>query len=139
MSAAQHDVLALAPPDTPNWHLAAPEGIREDIAGTRSVFYPVKAMALHTCFRNILHSQPRTKCLYLARSEQEADIYEQRSRIFGFKDVIQVWCLQQNEEPPCSGLVIYSRALTGHYDFGVNRRRIWRLLSELSEALGKLD
>lgn len=82
-------------------------------------------------------AQPRTSCIYQAQAEREADIYEQHSPVFGFKDVIQVWCLQQSEHPQLSGLVIYSRALTGYYDFGVNRRRVRRWLHDLVSVLEK--
>lgn len=137
MSVAQTDVLALAPPATPNWHFAAPEGVREDIAGTQAPLYQLAASALRISFRNIVLAQPRTSCLHQAQAEWEADIYEQRSPVFGFKDVIQVWSLQQSEQPQLSGLVIYSRALTGYYDFGVNRRRVRQWLHDLAYALEK--
>ncbi|MFC4351390.1 DUF1499 domain-containing protein [Fodinicurvata halophila] len=139
MSTAQTDVLALSPPATPNWHVAAPDGVREDIAGSRSPLYPLTVAALRTSFRNIVLAQPRISCLYQAQAEREADIYEQRSPVFGFKDVIQVWSLQQNEQPQLSGLVIYSRALTGYYDFGVNRRRVRRWLRDLSRSLERTE
>lgn len=134
-SGALSDIEALKPPSSPNWHFAGLKGLREDIRGTTVPTYGLDAQALRDSFRTIVLGKPRTLCLYSANSTDEADVYEQRTMLFGFKDIIQVWNLQVNENPVSSSLVIFSRSVTGHYDLGVNRRRVRNWLSELNRAL----
>ncbi len=132
---ALNDIEALEPPSSPNWHFAGPQGLREDIRGSTVPTYGLDAHTLRDSFRTIVLGKPRTLCLYSANSNDEADVYEQRTMLFGFKDIIQVWNVQVNENPVSCSLVIFSRSVTGHYDFGVNRRRVRNWLSELHRAL----
>lgn len=134
-SGALDDIKALEPPSSPNWHFAGPQGLRDDIAGTIVPNFGLAAQELRASFREIVLGQPRTLCLYSANSSEESDVYEQKSMLFGFKDIIQVWSLQVDETPVSSSLVVFSRSVTGYHDFGVNRRRVRAWLSNLSRAL----
>ena len=60
-----------------------------------------------------------------------------RSRIFRFPDRITVAVFAMPGEGERSALAIWSRAVYGRRDFGVNRRRIERWLAKLTETLGR--
>ena len=62
----------------------------------------------------------------------------QKSAVFGFRDYITVEAIKSGEG---SQLAIYSRAIAGHWDMNVNRKRVQAWLDETvarldSQALG---
>lgn len=60
-----------------------------------------------------------------------------RSRVFGFVDDLTVWLAL--DEAGLTRLEMRSAARTGHGDFGVNRRRLVRLLDDLDGLFERVN
>ena len=89
-------------------------------------------MQLWHVWLGIMAHEPR------ARLEQRCDVrlrslHVQRSRVFRFPDEIRAEVVALGQDS--SGISIDSRARYGFYDFGVNRRRIRRLIAQLEARL----
>lgn len=59
-----------------------------------------------------------------------------RSRVFGFVDDLTVWV--RLDADGLTEVALRSRARTGRGDFGVNRRRVERILERLDEAFERV-
>lgn len=70
--------------------------------------------------------EPRWVLLHADNVQLE---YVQRSWLFRFPDYISVQLIEMGKER--SSLALLSRSKYGHYDFGVNRKRVKRLLERL--------
>ena len=89
---------------------------------------------LLAAMQDVMLAQPRVTALAHDPKRMRAD-YVVRSRVFGFPDIVLVQALAAGDGQ--SELVVYSRSLKGHYDFGVNRSRVKALLSALDGALAQ--
>jgi hypothetical protein len=124
------DFSTLTPPRQPRWYLALPEGFEagaephERTAGIALA----QADAL-ACFKAIALDAPRTRIVREAGAQLEL---EQKSAVFGFTDKIIIEAMDAG--PGMAALAIYSRALIGYYDFGVNRKRVRRWLDAFYAA-----
>jgi uncharacterized protein (DUF1499 family) len=67
----------------------------------------------------LLARTPRTLILF---ADDRRIVAEQRSRLFGFPDRIDVEVVPDGEHSAM--LAIYSRSRYGYYDLGANRRRV---------------
>ena len=79
----------------------------------------------------ILLAEPRTEIA--ARDDALPQIvFVQKSALVGFADTIRVQAAGSDGE---ASLIVHSRSNTGYYDFGVNRKRVRRLLDGLAHRL----
>lgn len=126
------DFSALETDPKPRTWLVLPEGFVS--ASEPDAVSPVFAGAPETvldAFINTGLGAPRTE---LVRQEGLQAELCQRSLVFRFPDYITVEAMPVGDH---TALAIYSRAVLGYSDIGVNRKRITRWLEALStQALG---
>ena len=128
---APGDIADIQRPITPNTSLAAPAGFipAPDIQTRR---YPVPAPVLLAAGRTVMAARPRTTLLADDAVRMRVD-YVERSRVFGFPDIVLLQVLPARDEG--SDLVVYSYSIQGSYDFGVNRRRVGEIVAAVEAAL----
>ncbi|MFC4725786.1 DUF1499 domain-containing protein [Glycocaulis abyssi] len=124
------DFATLRPPSKPRWFLVLPEGYESlaqpHLRSLSVAMAPVDALAR---FKAIALQAPRTRLVH----EGGLQIgLEQKSAVWRFTDKITVEAIEAG--PGFSALAIYSRALLGFYDFGVNRKRVTRWLDAFYAA-----
>lgn len=115
----------------PNDALAAPDGVTAARTDLPVPCFPVSAERLRAALRAVAEAEPRTELL----ADQESPdrlVFVQRSRVLGFKDRIEAQIVAL---PEGHSLILYSRALSGGWDLGVNRKRLRRWLAALERAL----
>lgn len=76
----------------------------------------------------MIHQQPRVKLLRQDDKHWQYQ-YVQRSKWFRFPDLIDVQFMQIDSKQ--TTLQAYSRSIYGHYDFGVNCRRLMNWIENL--------
>ena len=125
------DLSGITRPASPNTALAGPPDFTPtpDLPTRR---YNITSEKLFAIVRDVIGAQPRTTMLATDASRLRAD-HVARSRVFGFPDVVLVQVLGTPDGQ--SDLVLYSYSLKGHYDFGVNRKRVVATLAALDVAL----
>jgi len=124
------DFSALTPPRQPRWFLALPEGFESSATPhIRTASVPGEPADLLARFRAIALDAPRTRLRCEAGLQIEL---EQKSAVFGFTDRITVEAI--TVQPGHCALAVYSRALLGYYDFGVNRKRVTAWLDACQAA-----
>ncbi len=125
------DVAGLTRPGTPNSFLAAPAGfaLTPDEVTRR---YDVPLPRLLQAGRAAMAARPRTVLLAEDTVRGRAD-YVERSRVFGFPDIVVLQALAAGDN--ASALVVYSYSLTGTYDFGVNGTRVRAIVAAVDDAL----
>lgn len=121
------DFAHLVRPASPNTALAAPAGFvpAPDIVTRR---YDLPPAALFAAVQRAALAQPRTYLQAVLAEEMQAH-FVARSAWLNFPDLIAV------QVTPDSGLILWSRSLYGHSDFGVNRKRLQAWLAALDAAL----
>tara|TARA_Y100000590_G_scaffold454371_1_gene601094 strand:+ start:80 stop:574 length:495 start_codon:yes stop_codon:yes gene_type:complete len=90
---------------------------------SKAPIYNLSVSDLKKIFKEILNEQPRVE-LTLEKIDQVQ--YLQKSRIFGFPDLIDIKFLPQGEY---ASIAIFSRSVYGYYDFKINEKRVNGLLS----------
>lgn len=131
------DFAGLVPADRPNWALACSPGrcpgapVDQVIVAGPFAVPPAEVAA---ALVEVMAAEPRTEALAaqdLAGGERQRH-FVQRSRVFGFPDLVTVsfWA-----GPDGTAIAVYSRAVYGYGDFGVNRRRVERVLAALHRRL----
>lgn len=124
------DFSTLTPDTRPRRWLVLPGGLNAAAAPDQtSPVFPVAPDALLDAFKVLALDQPRVKLVREAGGQVEL---VQRSKVFRFPDYITV---QAFEAEGGSALAIYSRAVIGYSDIGVNRKRITAWLDALSAQL----
>jgi len=122
------DFRTLVPANRPNRWLVAPPGYcPPGAANAESPVYPQPPERLGELFGQAIAAEPRLQRLDDGSDPRRFELV-QRSRVFRFPDRISV------EMVPVDGgaaPAIYSRALVGYSDFGVNRKRIEAWLAAL--------
>ncbi len=123
------DMSHLVRPSSPNTALAAPQGFRPepDIATPRYALPPERLFAAVSA---VALAQPRTFAHASFPGALQAH-FVARSALLNFPDLITVQVTPQSE------LIIWSRSVYGHSDFGVNRRRVADWLKALDARLLK--
>lgn len=123
------DFATLTRPRTPNTFLLAPEGLCKQAKVDKiAPVYGVAAAKLRQEFLGIVIAQPRLSHTFA----DEVGLYDDfvvRSAVFGFPDLVTVKFLDLNGGK--STLALYSRAVYGRSDLGVNRARSLQWLSQL--------
>lgn len=121
------DPLTVAPPDSPNWALAAPESAATTAERTRlTARYAATPEALLTAFDEAVTAQPRVT---RTADAPLSKTYVQRSLIFRFPDVVTARALDLGDGT--ASLALYSRSLYGYSDLGVNAERLDRWIAAL--------
>lgn len=115
------DPLTVAPPDKPNWALAASAGVA--VAAEPTLSAPVVSGAPEAVLARVAEyaaSEPR-----VTRIDDGGDpayaAFIQRSALIGFPDVVSVRAVALAEGG--AGLALYSRSVYGYSDLGVNKAR----------------
>ena len=116
---------------TPNDTLAAPAGITAADPDLTVPTYALPADRLRAALRGVAEAEPRTT-LFAEHPGLDQLVFVQRSRFFGFEDRIEAQIVAL---PEGHSVILYSRALTGGWDLGVNRKRLRRWLAALERAL----
>jgi uncharacterized protein (DUF1499 family) len=116
------DPLTVRPPDSPNWAIAAPQGV--ETAAPVTVLSPVgtaSAEELLDAFTQTALSDKRVEHIE-GQTDQSLRVFVQRSAIFGFSDVISARAIALPDG--MTAIVAYSRSVYGYSDFGVNKQRL---------------
>ena len=125
------DFATLAPDARPRRWLVLPEGFDASAQPDQiSPHFKVKPEVLLVRFKALALEQPRVT---LVRETEGQVELVQRSRLFWFPDYITAEAMETDGG---SALAIYSRAVIGYSDIGVNRKRIMAWLDALSAQLG---
>ena len=128
---APGDLGAIQRPASPNTALAGPAGFMP-MPNLPTRRYNVPPDRLFAAVRTVIAARPRTVLLGDDMGRRRTDHVE-RSLVFRFPDIVLAQVLATDDGQ--SDLIIYSYSLKGHYDFGVNRRRVAAILSALDTAL----
>ena len=96
--------------------------------------YNLPATQLIEAWQKMLKQEPRVQLLSTSPDKLQY-FYVQRTLVFRFPDYISVRFIPLN--PNETTLAIYSHAKYGKYDFGVNKKRVTRWLSLLSQFINK--
>jgi uncharacterized protein (DUF1499 family) len=120
----------------PNQWLVLPPGFAGASAPDgESPVFPVAPRALMQALKRLATEQPRTLLVRGDAGSGQAE-FVARSRIFRFPDRITVAVFPAAGDGARSALAIWSRAVYGRRDFGVNRARVERWLRLLEGRLG---
>lgn len=118
------DFATLEPPSSPNSFLMCPPGVcRRDAPDAESELVSTSPQALLREWLAIAEAAPRTTVKSVSPDGLGA-VLEQKSRMFGFVDEIHVRAFDMDKGR--AALAVYSFSHTGHYDFGVNEKRVRR-------------
>jgi uncharacterized protein (DUF1499 family) len=111
--------------------LRAPNG-----GHSASPTFNIPAAKLWQIWLTVTAGEPRTKLL-AQDVEHRRTAHVQRSAVFRFPDIVRAEII--SIEPGASSIAIDSQARYGHYDFGVNRRRVLRWLAQVTEAVQRAN
>ena len=138
LGAVQADPAKVTPAGSSNWALGAPREITTAATPTHEVaVFATGPEELLGYLDGVAMAEDRVEAIdavWPAKGPTRA--YVQRSATFGFPDVISVEAvdLGVGDAGQRSSLVIYSQAIYGSSDLGVNGERIERWLAKLSAA-----
>lgn len=125
------DFGSLRPADTPNWFLICPPGVCAADLAAESPVFEGSVEELRARWRALVATRPRVERLAAHPDGWQSD-YLQRSARFRFPDLVTVRFFPLS--PKQSTLAVYSRALYGRRDFGVNRERVVSWLASLHQG-----
>lgn len=117
----------------PNDYLACPTNFCQQSADMTVPCYRLNLRRLQQAWQRVIDKEAR---MQLIQKVGQHYLYVQRSLIFRFPDFIDVEFIALSEK--ASTLAIYSRAYYGYSDFGVNRKRVQRLLTNLKHEIKQL-
>lgn len=122
---------ALVRPSSPNTWLVGPADSAPP-PDDKAPVLEVPASQLVEAWTQVIGQQPRSLVLGLSEDGLQVEA-EQRSAIFRFVDRISFRAVELG--PERSTFHAYSRSLTGHSDFGVNRKRLSGWISALRDMV----
>ena len=122
------DFATLALKATPNQYLVCPADLCAADADATAPEFALSAETLQAHWRTMVGAEPRVEFLGESDDGRQLD-YVQRTARWRFPDLITVRFIALGSER--STLAIYSRAVYGQSDFGVNRERIEAWLAKL--------
>ncbi len=123
------DFAALRRERANDW-LVAPRDFAAAKPDAAAPYFAVPATRLSAMWCAVVEEEPRTAITAVSDDRLRIEA-TQASPVFRFVDDISAWCLPDGARG--SSLVVYSRARSGHWDAGVNRRRVKRWLHRLEE------
>ncbi|MGD1922720.1 MAG: DUF1499 domain-containing protein [Paracoccaceae bacterium] len=139
LASVQTGPVSVTAPASPNWALGAPREVETVTTPTHGVpIYATGPENLLEYLDAIVLNEARVASIKPAWSPVgPARAYVQRSPTFGFPDVVSVEAIDlgAGDAGQRASLVIFSRAVYGYADLGVNRARIERWLSLLSDTV----
>ena len=125
------DFAALVPDPRPRRWLILPPGFAgAAVPDEESPVFAASPAPLMEAFTHAALAAPRTRLVREAGAQKE---FVQRSRVFRFADYVTVEAFAAEGG---ATLAIYSRAVLGYSDLGVNRRRVRAWLAETARRLG---
>lgn len=124
------DFAALEPSASPNWYLVCPAGMCAAAQASAPEF-PWPVAELKGRFEALVRARPRVETLRVSDDGLQMDLV-QRSARMRFPDLVTVRFIALDEAR--STLAVYSRAIYGRSDFGVNRARVEAWLAALAAA-----
>ena len=127
------EITAIVRPASPNTALAGPSGFTP-APDIETPSYKVPPARLYAAIRAVAAAQERTSPAANYDERRQAH-YVVRSAVLNFPDLVTVAVSGPTDGP--STLVLYSRSVYGHSDFGANRKRVEAWLAALSVALEK--
>jgi uncharacterized protein (DUF1499 family) len=125
------DITHIIRPAAPNTALAAPRGF-DPAPDVVTPHYDLSAERLFALIQRVAQSQPRTFQAAL-HPDQLQGHYVTRSALLNFPDLVTVTV--RPDGAASSTVILYSRSVYGHSDFGVNRARVEAWLSALQQQL----
>ncbi len=131
------DFASLTLPRWPNHCLARPDQWDGPAGQLTTRDYPLSLDKLREALVAVAAAEPRTNLLRLDKEALQAE-FEQRSKVFGFRDRITVAFIARDEGATGEGastIALYSRSQVGLLDLGVNRKRVERWLEALDARL----
>ena len=121
----------------PNQFLVLPPGFAgATTPHAESPVFPVSPRVLMQAVKTLALEEPRTKLVHGDAGNGQAE-FVARSKLFRFPDRITVEVAGVPGEGERSALAVYSRAVYGRRDFGVNQARVGRWLGILRDRLGR--
>ena len=131
------DFKALRLSGRPNQWLVLPPGFAGAATPhAESPVFPVSPRVLMQAVKQLATEEPRTELVHGDAGSGQA-AFVARSRVFRFPDRITVAVFAVPDAAERSVLAVWSRAVYGRRDFGVNRARVERWLGRLSDRLGR--
>lgn len=128
------DPLSVQPPDSPNWALAAPEGVETVGEPTHaSPSFDASPAEVLAAFDATARAEPRVERVKRPGETALDATYVQRSLVFRFPDVVSVKALDLGDGR--ASVAVYSASVYGYGDMGVNADRIARWLDALSTRM----
>ncbi len=124
------DLRDLARGSAPNEALACPPGVCAASADFETPRFDLPAERLREILSAIAAGEPRSE-LVAESAELDQRVYVQRSRVFGFPDVVRVQIVAL---PEGVSAILHSKSGFGYWDLGVNRKRLERWLERLESA-----
>lgn len=119
--------------ESPNDYLVCPTSICQK-ADLESPTFQLPVSDLIKSWENMINNQPRTQ-LIISDTNKHQRIYIQRSAIFRFPDYITVQFIPLDDQN--STIIVYSASKYGHYDFGVNKKRVNAWIDQLNNQIPK--
>lgn len=118
------------------WLVLPPDFGGASTPHAESPVFPVAPRALMQAIKQLATAEPRTELVHGDAGSGQAE-FVARSRIFRFPDRVTVAVFPAAGAAERSTLAIWSRAVYGRRDFGVNRARVERWLRILGDRLGR--
>lgn len=115
----------------PNSYLVCPENYCSTRIDQVAPVYRMNVTTLMNAWQQMITLQPRTRLLSHAKPLSYQ--YVQYSRFFHFPDYIDVAFIPLTDKT--STLAIYSHSVYGHYDFGVNEKRVQSWIHDLVKSV----
>ncbi len=129
------DLQNLTLPTSANYYLVCPKGFCNVQPNEYSQVYNVSAEDLFNAWNQVASKQIYMDITGTIPEKAQYE-YVQKSIVFGFPDYITVEFIAISNYS--STLAIYSRSRYGFYDFGVNKKRVQKLLGQLNQVVANL-
>lgn len=128
------DPLVVKSVDARDQYLAAPPELSAAVPSRESEWFDATPQDVMIAFDAVVMKAPRTKLAAGSPSGMWAT-YVQRSRLMRFPDYISVAAVGRPEGG--ATVAVFSQSVYGKGDFGVNKARVDRWLSQLRETMEK--
>lgn len=128
------DFATLTLSGKPNQYLVCPADLCAAAPHAEPPVFDVPAPTLAEAWAEVVARQPRVRRLAEDAAALQYD-YVQRSALWRFPDLVTVRFIAVS--PETSTVAVFSRAIYGYGDLGVNRKRVTAWLRLLGEAVAR--